>query len=535
MNQTQKRFIVLPRHGFYLTTAADTNELQPIIELKKVKTVRTMKCGALVVLTTDDIAASINLASRKFIVESDVLHFPSVRCVTSRRRRRGDASHPAFRFSDPLLQKAVDLSAAAIPLKCKVTGPENEPVEAAEVVLQSVVTGIAFKGKTNTKGIAEVNVIGKTFRILVFPHHGYWSKDGGRYDAENNDMAIIQLERLYAPGTYDWGHIAMEAHEVNKEFRGQGIKVGIIDTGIQADPPHEDLRVARGLNCVTGDFPDNQEKAPDSWKDDVDQHGSHCAGIVAALENEIGITGHAPQASLFGYKVFPIGMGASSADIADAIDFAIEDGVDVLNLSLGARTKSITVEQAIQRAFDAGIVCCCAAGNDNSTVSYPAALNLENVVSVAGIGKFGTYPSSSAHKLAETNKVSQDGQFFRYEKSNFGDVDGEPKVDVCAPAVAVTSTVKGGYARSNRRLALRWAYGKLEWHFNGSSPCHRHFSLNFALRRSRALLFAVLRSRSFKPLVECAVLTILQEVFGNHINSDTHHLRLASLDAVFLA
>lgn len=103
-------------------------------------------------------------------------------------------------------------------------------------------------------------------------------------------------------------------------------------------------------------------------------------------------------------------------------------------------------------------MCCCAAGNDNSTVSYPAALNLENVVSVAGIGKFGTYPKDSAHTLAETNKVSQDGQFFRYEKSNFGlpvrgtqtgDVDGDPKVDVCAPAVAVTSTVKGGYASWN--------------------------------------------------------------------------------------
>lgn len=439
MNQTQKRFIVLPRHEINFQEAAATNELQPIIELKKVKNIRTMKCGALVVLTTDEIAASINLASRKFIVESDVLHFP---------------------FSDPLLQKAVDLSTAARAYKCKVTGPENEPVEAAEVVFQSVVTGIAFKGKTNNQGIAEVNAIGarkasnawhrETFRILVFPHHGYWSKDGGIYEVnENNDMAIIQLEKLYAPGTYDWGHIAMEAHEVNKEFRGQGIKVGIIDTGIQADPPHEDLRVAKGLNCVTGDFPDNQERAPDSWKDDVDQHGSHCAGIVAALENEIGITGHAPLASLFGYKVFPIGMGASSADIADAIDFAIEDGVDVINLSLGARTKSITIEQAIQRAFDAGIVCCCAAGNDNSTVSYPAALNIENVVSVAGIGKFGTYPKDSAHKLAETNKVSQDGQFFRYEKSNFGDVDGDPKVDVCAPAVAVTSTVKGGYASWN--------------------------------------------------------------------------------------
>lgn len=439
MNHTRKRFIVLKRHGLNFHTAAATNELQPIIELKKVKIVRTMKCGALVVLTTDEIAASINLASRNLIVEEDVLHFPFA---------EGLAPHGTA--SDPLLQKAVSLSAAQIPLKCKVQGPDNEPVEAAEVVCQSLQTGIAFKGKTNAKGIAEVNVIGKTFRILVFPHHGYWSKDGGIYEVnENNDMAFVVLERLYAPGTYDWGHIAMEAHLVPSEFRGQGIKVAIIDTGIQADPPHEDLRYASGLNCVTGDFPDNQEKAPESWKDDVDQHGSHCAGIVAALENCVGITGHAPEAELLGYKVFPIGMGASSADIADAIDFAIEDGVDLLNLSLGARTKSITIEQAIQRAFDAGIVCCCAAGNDLSLVSYPAALKIENVVSVAGIGKFGTYPSSSAHKLAETNKVSQDGQFFRYEKSNFGDVDGDPKVDVCAPAVAVTSTVKGGYASWN--------------------------------------------------------------------------------------
>jgi len=143
MNQTQKRFIVLNRHGQNLTAAA-TNERKPIIELKKVKTVRTMKCGALVVLTTDDIAASINLASRNFIVESDVLHFPL------NGLRQSSAVN-----SDPLLQKAVDLSAAQMTLKCKVTGSEaegvghashaNEPVEAAEVVLQSQKTGIAFK------------------------------------------------------------------------------------------------------------------------------------------------------------------------------------------------------------------------------------------------------------------------------------------------------------------------------------------------------------------------------------------------------
>lgn len=439
MNHAQKRFIVLPRHEFNLTSASAMNELQPIIErLGRLPLdascgrrpylltyERTLFSGAIVVKTTDEIAESINHASTEFYVEADVLHYPVM---------------------DPLLQNAVDLSEAATALKCKVIGPEKDPVEAAEVVFQSVVTGISFKGKTNEQGIAEVFCIGNTFRILVFPRAGYWSKDGGVYDAEKNDMPIIQVEKLLAPGTYDWGHIAMEAHEVKKEFRGQGIKVGIIDTGIQASPPHEDLCVHSGLNCVSGDYPDNKENAPDSWKDDVDQHGSHCAGIVAALENSYGITGHAPEADLFGYKVFPQGQGASSADIADAIDFAIEDGVEVINLSLGARTKSITVEQAIERANSSGIVCCCAAGNDNSTVSYPAALKVENVVSVAGIGKFGTYPKDSTHNLAESQKVSQDGQYFRYAKSNFGDVDGESQVDVCAPAVAVTSTVKGGYA-----------------------------------------------------------------------------------------
>jgi hypothetical protein len=76
-------------------------------------------------------------------------------------------------------------------------------------------------------------------------------------------------------------------------------------------------------------------------------------------------------------------------------------------------------------------------------ISFAAALNIENVVSVAGIGKFFTYPYSSAHKLAETNKVSQDGQFFRYEKSNFGDVDGDPKVDK-EKANAIADEASGG-------------------------------------------------------------------------------------------
>ena len=72
MNQTQKRFIVLNRHGQNLTAAA-TNELQPIIELKKVKTVRTMKCGALVVLTTDEKEPAAHLGCMLFIRGLDYL------------------------------------------------------------------------------------------------------------------------------------------------------------------------------------------------------------------------------------------------------------------------------------------------------------------------------------------------------------------------------------------------------------------------------------------------------------------------------
>ncbi|MCP4258132.1 MAG: S8 family serine peptidase [Planctomycetes bacterium] len=324
----------------------------------------------------------------------------------------------------------------------RVSNTSGDPVPNALVLAFNDWFPTPFEGRTDKDGIASIRVIGMKFHVIVIPYANYWDFNHGIVDLRQSRKRVeVTVRSLKAPGTFDWGHYAMDTHLVASQFQGDGIKVGIIDTGVQSD--HEDLSTTGGANLVDGE-------PEDSWQDDPQQHGSHCSGIACALANVAGITGHAPSTELWGYKVFPAeGGGAASPDIADAIDQAIEDNIEVINLSLGSKYEdgeSQVITQAIQRAFDAGIVCCIAGGNDDGLVGWPAAAKIKNIVSVAAIGKFGTYPDDSLHKIAETDVISQEGQYFRAAFSNYGDEDGDPKVDVCAPGVACISTVKDGYA-----------------------------------------------------------------------------------------
>lgn len=149
-------------------------------------------------------------------------------------------------------------------------------------------------------------------------------------------------------------------------LNGQGIKVGIIDTGIDFD--HPDLHGFGPLGRIIGgyDYVNTNEKPLDT-----NGHGTEVAGIIGANGS---FSGMAPKSQLFSYKVSSTGESVSSEYIVQAIEHAITDKVNVINISLGVNRTNDELENAVDDAVKKGIVVVTAAGNggpDNETIGSP--------------------------------------------------------------------------------------------------------------------------------------------------------------------
>jgi len=177
----------------------------------------------------------------------------------------------------------------------------------------------------------------------------------------------------------------------------------VVDTGI--DLTHPDLSVKGGINII------NPRKSPA----DDNGHGTHVAGIIAALDNDFGVVGVAPEASLYAVKVLNrSGIGWTS-DIMAGVDWCITEGMDVVNMSLGGGSYISDFQDLCDKAAEAGIAIVAAAGNEGGAVSYPAAY--ANVIGVSATDSSDAFASFS----------------------NFG-----IGVDIAAPGVGIYSTYKGG-------------------------------------------------------------------------------------------
>ncbi len=137
---------------------------------------------------------------------------------------------------------------------------------------------------------------------------------------------------------------------------GSGIKVAVIDTGVDFNHPDlfgwgEDGKVIGGFNFI-------QEGQPPL---DTNGHGTQVAGVIAA---DGQITGIAPKAKILAYKVSENGEGVSSDLIIRAIEKAIEDEVDIINISLGVNKTNLKIDRAVNLALEKEIFVVTAAGND---------------------------------------------------------------------------------------------------------------------------------------------------------------------------
>lgn len=186
------------------------------------------------------------------------------------------------------------------------------------------------------------------------------------------------------------------------------IKVGVIDTGISLS--HSDLQAN-----IKGNY-----NAIRPWRnaEDDNGHGSHVAGTIGALNNTVGVIGAAPRVDLYAIKALDRNGSGWLSDIIEGIDWSIQKGIRVINMSLGTTADIQSMHDAVIRARNAGIVQVAAAGNSGGAVIYPAAY--PEVIAVSA--------TDSSNNLASWSSRG-------------------PEVDLSAPGVSVYSTYKGtGYA-----------------------------------------------------------------------------------------
>lgn len=315
-----------------------------------------------------------------------------------------------------------------------VVGKDGAPVADAEVSLfGSMLPATAI---TDGSGQVTLSLFGESAAsirsLYVKPKADYWSFYQRDPDVSSDEPNVVGLRALSdwpslagfpRQKTIGWGQKAMRMDQLPPTYRGQGIKIAVIDSGVATT--HDSLnRVRAGFDIV------NKKNSRDTWNDDTLGHGTHCAGVIGAADLAFGIRGFAPDAELHACKLFP---GGQVSQLIDALEYCIEKQIDVVNLSLGGAEPSEALEQQIQRVKRAGIACIVAAGNSGGPVQYPA--SSPNVLAVAAIGKLDEFPPDSYHAQTLTHNVDASG-YFSASFSCFG-----PQVSVCGPGVAVASTV----------------------------------------------------------------------------------------------
>jgi len=241
-----------------------------------------------------------------------------------------------------------------------------------------------FATEVQAAGLSRYIEPNRKFQTCFIPNDSYWS--------------------------YQWGPRKIEAdYAWNTTTGDPSVLVAVIDTGTDYD--HPDLAanyVPLGYDWVNYD--------PDPMDDNG--HGTHCAGIIAAvINNGIGIAGLA-QVQIMAEKGLDTEGWGTEDDLANAIIHAVDQGADILSNSWGSYGESALIYEAVEYAYDHGVLVVAAAGNDaTSTEHFPAAF--DEVIAVTA-----------------TDEYDNPAWFPGWWGTNFGDW-----VELAAPGVDIYSTV----------------------------------------------------------------------------------------------
>ena len=235
-------------------------------------------------------------------------------------------------------------------------------------------------------------------------------------------------------GPNDWGANLVNAPEAwARGYTGQGITVAVLDTGV--DRNHADLsnNIWSNTREIAGDGIDNDGNGyvddvygwnfTNNTNDTIDRnrHGTHVAGTIAGVNNNTGVTGIAYNSRIMPVQVLSAAGSGSFSGIAQGIRYAVNNGAQIINMSLGGSSGDSELQSAVQFASSRGVIVVMAAGNDGgSSPIFPAA-----------------YATSWGIAVGAVDSNSQMASFSNRAGSN------SSMAYVTAPGVSIYSTLPG--------------------------------------------------------------------------------------------
>jgi subtilisin len=375
------------------------------------------------------------LGVRELLKKYGNMRFLEVEEYTTMRNRSLEIRDVVTATLDAALSKSFDIT---------VSDSGGAAVAGASVIaFTNFRTKAGAVGVTDSTGKAMVRIRKNASiqKLIVRGPSGFWSKVADATGLVNSgDRLAVSLTKLSEAGKTSF-HLSSIGNANIPVTAGTGVKVAVIDTGVDAAHP--------ALSSVTGGAnlamsPENGEQA-DDWAPSRSEphHGTHVAGIICGKPNQAtGLRGVAPGVELRSYRVVPHDSQiALNIDIGEAIDLAVADGCDIINISMGGEQGSDTfVEEAIGRALSAGVFVVCAAGNNNSRLAYPA--SLVRSIAVNAYGLVSGFPADSGESLEIPADQAPGKDLFR---ANFAPQDGAlSMMDFGGCGVGIVSTLAGG-------------------------------------------------------------------------------------------
>jgi len=363
-----------------------------------------------------------------------------------------------IRLNSPLTLEA-ELSNLSSDIDIALLNSNGDPLEFStnsqtqnELITKSLDTGDYYLAVYPYSGTSEFNLELTAAAPPQVPT-GYNSATG--YGETQVDQALATLLNTEVPtvaplGGNKWGLDRMGAPSAwEMGYTGEDTVVAVLDTGV--DWTHPDLNDNIWRN--TDEIPNNNQDDDgngyvddvlgwdfannDNNPDDTNGHGTHVAGTIAAEDNNFGMTGVAPDAQIMPVQVLGDDGSGYNSDIVAGIDYAVANGADVINLSLGGSNISPGINAAIQEATDLGTLVVMAAGNSaGSTPENPGAFAVEEGLVVGALNQAGDLADFS-------NRAGEIPQDFNGDGLDFPNY-------VTAAGVDVLSTIPdGNYAYSS--------------------------------------------------------------------------------------